>query len=99
MDITFGDRISGLTVQGRTLEAAVFDETQVRAAAGLTMVMGAVAFAFAYFDQNYLLLQVVSTVFFVEFAIRVALGIRYSPVGVAARLLTLRQPREWVSAK
>jgi hypothetical protein len=99
MEITFGDRISGLTVDGRALEAAVFDEKQVRAAAGVTMVMGAVAFAFAYFNQEYVLLQVVSTVFFVEFFIRVAAGIRYSPVGFVARLMTLGQSPEWVSAK
>jgi hypothetical protein len=99
MEITFGDRISGLTVDGRALEAAVFDEKQVRAAAGVTMVMGAVAFAFAYFNQEYVLLQVVSTVFFVEFFIRVTAGIRYSPVGVVARLMTLGQAPEWVSAK
>ena len=99
MEITFGDRIPGLEVDGRALEAAVFDETQVRAAAGVTMVMGAVAFAFAYFEHKYLLLQVVSTVFFVEFFIRVTIGIRYSPVGVVARLMTVNQAPEWVSAK
>ena len=44
--------ISGLTADGRVLHAAVFDENQVRAAAGLTMVVGAVAFGFAYFDAG-----------------------------------------------
>ena len=38
--------------------AAVVDEHEVRAAAGLTMVIGAVAFAYAYFAKQYVPLQV-----------------------------------------
>ena len=70
MSVMFGERISGLTVDGKELHAAVFNENQVRAAAGLTMVIGAVAFAYAYFDQQYVPLQVAATFFFVEFLIR-----------------------------
>ena len=81
-----GQRISGLTVDGPNVRAAVFDEHQVRAAAGLTMVLGAVAFAFAYFEQQYLPLQIVTAVFFVEFLIRLTFGLRYSPVGLVARV-------------
>jgi hypothetical protein len=99
MQLTFGDRISGLASDGRELHAAVFNENEVRAAAGLTMVMGAVAFAYAYFDGNYVPLQVVATFFFVEFLVRVTTGLRHSPTGVLARALTLGQPPEWVSAK
>ena len=35
---TFGESMSGLTVDGRELRAGVFNENEVRAAAGLTMV-------------------------------------------------------------
>ena len=44
-------------------------------------------------------LRVVTTLFFVEFLIRVTVGLRYSPVGVIARWMTQRKPPEWVSAK
>jgi uncharacterized protein DUF4395 len=97
--LAFGDRLSGLAADGRELHAPVFDENAVRAAAGLTMVIGAVAFAFAYFDENYVPLQVAATLFFVEFLVRVTAGLRYSPVGVVARALVRGQPPEWVSAK
>jgi hypothetical protein len=97
--IGFGQRISGLTADGKELHAPVFDENQVRAAAGLTMVVGAVAFAYAYFAENYLPLQVASTLFFVEFVMRLTTGLKYSPMGVIARGLTHGQPPEWVSAK
>ena len=99
MALTFGQHISGLASDGTELHAPVFNEHEVRAAAGLTMVLGAVAFAFAYFDQQYLLLQVVSTFFFVEFLTRLTLGLRRSPMGVVARGLTHGRPAEWVSAK
>ena len=99
MRLTFGEHISGLDVDGTELHAPVFDENAVRAAAGITMVVGAVAFAYAYFDAYYVPLQVVTTFFFVEFAVRLLAGLRYSPVGIVSRLMTRGYPPNWVSAK
>lgn len=99
MELSFGQRISGLAADGTELHAAVVDETEVRAAAGVTMVLGAVAFGYAYFAAEYVPLQVVSTLFFVEFFVRLTAGLRYSPMGVLARAMTLRHPPDWVSAK
>jgi len=99
MELSIAQRISGVTADGAELRAPVFNENQVRAAAGLTMVLGAVAFSFAYFQKHYLPLQVVSTFFFVEFLARLTVGIRNSPVGVIAHPMTLRQAPDWVSAK
>ena len=94
--LTFGQRISGLSVDGAELQAPVFDENQVRAAAGLTMVVGAVAFVFAYFDAR---THGWSKEPIVEFLTRLTLGIRNSPVGMVAGFMTSRQAPEWVSAK
>jgi hypothetical protein len=99
MELSFGQRISGLAPDGTELHAPVFDENQVRAAAGLTLVIGAVAFSYAYFAHNYVPLQIVTVVFFSEFLARLTLGLRYSPVGVVARALTRSHPPDWVSAK
>ena len=99
MELSFGQRISGRTADGVELHAAVVDENQVRAAAGVTMVMGAVAFSLAYFNHQYALLQVVATLFFVEFLIRLTAGLSVSPIGVIARAMTLRQAPDWVSEK
>jgi Domain of unknown function (DUF4395) len=77
---------------------AVFNEIEVRAAAGLTMVVGAVAFAYAYFDKQYVPLQVVASLFFVEFLTRVTIGLSYSPFGVIAGLMTRGRAPEWVAA-
>jgi len=99
MLLSFGQRISGLAPDGTELQAPVFDENQVRAAAGLTLVIGAVAFSYAYFAHDYAPLQVVTVVFFSEFLARLTIGLRYSPVGVVAHALTRSHPPDWVSAK
>jgi hypothetical protein len=97
--MTFGETIEGLSVDGRELKAAVFNEHAVRAAAGLTMVIGAIAFSYAYFDKNYVPLQVVTVFFAIEFGIRVTLGLRYSPMGVVGLYMVRRKEVEWASAK
>jgi hypothetical protein len=99
MERATGERLAGLTADGRQLRAPVVNERSVRAAAGITMVIGAVAFSYAYFEKQYVPLQAAATLFFIEFLVRVTLGIRYSPVGLIARAITSGQPPEWVSAK
>lgn len=99
MERRFGENAAGRVSGGRELRAAVFNENEVRAAAGITLVVGAVAFSYAYFEQEYLPLQVASSFFLVEFVLRTTLGIRHSPVGILAGWLTRGQTPEWVSAK
>ncbi len=96
---TYGEVIEGLSARGRPVRAGVFDERQVRAAAGVTLALGAVAFAFAALAREYRPIQVVTAFFAVEFLLRVAFGLRHSPVGRLARLLTRGQAPEWVSAR
>ena len=86
-------------VDGTRRRAAVVNENEVRAAAGITMVIGAVAFAYAYFAKQYVPLQVAASLFFAEFLIRITLGLRYSPVGIVARPMTFGRAPEWVSTK
>jgi len=96
---TYGERIEGLLAGGRPVRTGVFDERQVRAAAGVTMALGAVAFAFAALAREYRPIQLVTAFFAVEFLLRVAFGLRHSPVGRLARLLTRGQAPEWASAR
>ncbi len=95
----YGQRIEGLTVNGSDVRAGVFNENEVRAAAGMTMVMGAVAFVLALTEQIYLPLQLTTIFFFVEFGIRVTAGIQYSPIGRLAHVLVRRHEPEWASAR
>jgi hypothetical protein len=75
------------------------NENEARGAAGLTLVIGAVAFSYAYFEKQYAPLQIVASLFFLEFLIRVTIGLRYSPLGVLARAMTFNRSPEWVSAR
>jgi hypothetical protein len=95
----YGQSLYGQTPDGTALRAGVFNEHEVRAAAGLTMVLGTTAFVFAYFAQVYVPIQVVTTVFFVEFLVRVLFGFQYSPVRFVVRWMTRRRQPEWASAK
>lgn len=83
----------------RVLRNPMVNEHQVRAAAGLTLVLATVAFGYAYFDQRYLGLQLVSAFFLAEYVLRIRVGITRSPVGLLAGWLTRRHPPEWVSAE
>jgi len=88
-----------LVVDGKPLRAASLDEHRARAAAGLTMALGAVAFVYANFDKLFWPIRTVSAFLFVDFLLRATLGLERSPTGVVAGWLTRRQPPQWVSAK
>lgn len=97
--MSFGETIEGLSIDGHPVKAGVFDEHEVRAAAGLTLVFGAVAFVYAYFAKVYLPIKLVTSLFFIEFLLRVVFGLRFSPFGQLAKVLTWHWPPQWVSAK
>ncbi len=86
-------------VDGRELHAAVVNEHQARAAAGITMALGAVAFVYANFDKLFWPIRTVSTLFVVDFLVRVTAGLERSPSGLVAGWMARRQPAQWVSAK
>ena len=99
MSLSSDERISRLTIDAGERSAPVVNEREVRAAAGITLAVGAVAFSYAYFAKQYIPLQITASLFFIEFLLRVTVGIRHSPVGIVARAMTIGQPAEWVSAK
>src|SRR5262249_12455494 len=87
------------TVDAPALRAPVVNENEARAAAGLTMALGAVAFAYANFGKVFWPIKLVSAFFFVDFLLRVTVGLERSFTGLVAGWLTRRQPPQWVSAK
>jgi hypothetical protein len=95
----YGQVVPALTHHGDEVRAGVFNEVQVRAAAGLTLALAAAAFAYANFSQVFGPIKVVTAFFFVDFTLRVTVGLSSSPTGLVAGWLTRRQPPQWVSAK
>ena len=96
---TYGQVISGLSHNGQPVHAAVFNDNQVRAAAGMALVLAAVALVYGRFAQSYLPMQVITTFLFIEFLIRVTIGIQYSPLGVLAGWMVQRKGQDSASAK
>jgi hypothetical protein len=75
------------------------DERRVRAAAGITLALGTVAFFEALLGRDYRPLRVVTVVFAVDFLLRVTAGLRRSPVGLLSGLLVRAMPAEPVSLR
>jgi hypothetical protein len=88
-----------VVVDGKELHAEVVNEPVARAAAGLTLALGAVAFAYANFAKVFWPIRSVSAFFAIDFLLRVTLGLERSPTGVVSTWITRRQPPQWVSAK
>jgi hypothetical protein len=65
-------------VDGKALEAGVVNENEVRAAAGITLVIAAVRSATSTSPSCTPHCRSVASFFFVEFLIRVTAGIQYS---------------------
>jgi len=86
-------------IDGREMHAATVNEHEARAAAGITMALGATAFAYANFDKLFWPIRTVSTFLAFDFLLRVTAGIERSPTGLVARQMARRQPPQWVSAK
>jgi hypothetical protein len=86
-------------VDGKELYAAVVNEHEARASAGITLALGAVAFVYANFDKLFWPIRTVSAFFFVDFLLRVTLGLERSPAGLAAGWMMRRHEPQWVSAK
>ena len=99
MKFRFGEIIDGVAADGRQLRSAVFNENEVRAAAGLTMALGAVAFAYAALAKEFAPIKLVTSFFFVDFLIRVTVGTQVQPDRRRRGWLTRRSAAEWVSAK
>ena len=91
--------VGRLDVEGNELHSAAVNEHQARAAAGITMALGAVAFVYANFDKLFWPIRAVSAFFVVDFLVRVTAGLERSPSGLVAGSMTRRQAPQWVSAK
>jgi hypothetical protein len=95
----YGIRLDGPTAEGAVFRAGVYNEVQVRAAAGITMALGTYAFIYANWGKYWVPIKFVTTFFFIDFLIRSTAGLQYSPVGIVSGWITRRRPPEWVSAK
>lgn len=76
----------------------VINERAVRAAAGILFLLGAAAFATAFFTGSAQPLQPFGMFFMIDMLLRVTAGDRWSPTLALGRLAVWRQRPEWVGA-
>src|SRR4051794_4657063 len=95
----YGVILDGPAPDGTVFRHGVFNEVAVRAAAGITMALGTYAFVYANFAKYFLPIKLVTAFFFVDFLLRVTVGLQWSPVGVVSRWIVRNREPQWVSAK
>jgi len=91
-DFSFGERITGLDVP-------VFNEREVRAAAGILFLIGIVGYVTAVTTGNFSLVRGFAVLFLFDMMIRLFISPRLSPTMAVARIIVRRQRPEWVGAK
>jgi hypothetical protein len=94
----FGQVIPGLEINGKPAPYPVLNERAVRAGAGIMLMLGVIAFSFAWFDQNFLPLRLVVVLFFLDFFTKVILGTKFSIISNIGGWIVHRQKPEYVGA-
>src|SRR5215470_8266195 len=77
----------------------VLNEREIRAAAGLLFVATFVSAVFVGFQNNFLPIKYVLTVFLADFIIRVFINPKFSPTLIIGRLIVSNQTPEYVGAE
>lgn len=94
----FGMVIPGLVINGKVAPYPVLNERAVRAGAGITFAVGMFAFFQAFYFENFLYLQYMVAVLFLDFFIKVIVGPHYSPLSLLASWIVKNQTPEYVGA-
>jgi hypothetical protein len=87
----FGEEVMGYSVP-------VFNEREVRAAAGILFLFAITAFYHALLIKNYYFLKIFVVIFFVDFFIRVLINPRFSPSMMLGRVFIFNQKPEYTGA-
>jgi hypothetical protein len=89
--IQFGEDVAGYSIR-------VLNEREIRAAAGIMFLATFLSFMLILFDNNFLPIKYVITLFLTDFFIRVFISPRFSPTLIIGRLIVGRQTPEYVGA-
>ncbi len=96
--IQFGEIIPNLKLYGEEANYPVLNERDARAAAGIMLVLGGIAFALALLLKNFTLIRIFVIVFAIEFGTRVLINPNYAPFYALGRLFVSNQHPEWSGA-
>jgi len=88
----FGENVPGYNIR-------VLNEREIRAAAGILFLATFLSLMFILFDNNFLPIKYVITLFLTDFAIRVFVNPKFSPTLIIGRIIVGRQTPEYVGAR
>lgn len=88
---SFGEKVHGYDIP-------VFNEREIRAAAGILFLWAIVAFMNAFLVGNYEILKVFVVIFFLDFTIRLFVNPRYAPSMILGRIAVHNQVPEYAGA-
>jgi Domain of unknown function (DUF4395) len=88
----FGETVSGYTIP-------VLNEREIRAAAGIMFFATFLAFMLIIFNNNFVPIKYVISVFLIDFIIRLFVSPKYAPVLIISRLIVSNQNPEYVGAE
>jgi hypothetical protein len=89
--IKFGEDVEGY-------EIPVLNEREIRAAAGILFLATFISLMFILFNENFVPIKYIITIFLVDFMIRVFINPKFSPTLILARLIVRNQTPEYVGA-
>jgi len=89
--IKFGEDIEGVNVP-------VLNEREIRASAGILFLVMLISLMLIIFNNNFLMIKYVITMFLTDFAIRVFINPKFSPTLIIGRLIVSNQVPEYVGA-
>src|SRR5258708_19939347 len=85
--IQFGEEVAGYNIR-------VLNEREIRAAAGILFLATFLSLMFILFDNNFLPIKYVITLFLTDFAIRVFVNPKFSPTLIIGRIIVGTQTPE-----
>jgi len=90
--IQFGENVEGYNIP-------VLNEREIRAAAGILFLATFTSLMLILFDNNFLMIKYVITLFLIDFIIRVFINPKFSPTLIIGRLIVRNQVPEYVGAQ
>src|SRR5215472_7271165 len=90
--IQFGEDVPGYPIR-------VLNEREIRAAAGILFLATFLSLMLILFDNNFVPVKYVITLFFSDFLIRVFVNPRFAPTLILGRWIVSRQTPEYVGAR
>ncbi len=94
----YGKVIPGLMIYGKPAPYPVLNERAVRAGAGIAFALGMFAFFHAFYLGDFLYIRILVVFLFVDFFMKVIIGVKFSPLSALAQLIVHNQAPEYVGA-